>query len=160
MVNLSICFFLFPWQPRIPQTPGRHGRRIMVQQRNSEKVLDLFDTNAAGKWGWAGGEEELYIFCKHIVCIYYILYLYTYIFMCVYCSGRICTWLRIAIGLYAWDVHGPHVFQTQPASSGDDPYTPDQLYIRKPFDQCIPVQRNGEMDSWTIGVPGPAFEKW
>lgn len=136
------------------------GVGLWSSNETRRRFLDLFDTNAAGKWGWAGGEEELYIFCKHIVCIYYILYLYTYIFMCVYCSGRICTWLRIAIGLYAWDVHGPHVFQTQPASSGDDPYTPDQLYIRKPFDQCIPVQRNGEMDSWTIGVPGPAFEKW
>ena len=42
----------------------------------------------------------------------------------------------------------PHVFETQPASSGDDPYTPDQLYIRKPFDQCIPTAkwRNGQLN--------------
>ena len=34
------------------------------------------------------------------------------------------------------------------ASSGDDPYSPDQLYIRKPFDQCIPTAkwRNGQLN--------------
>ena len=79
------------------------------------RFLDLFDTNWTGKWGWAGGEEELYIFCKHIVCIYIYLYTYIYIFIYIYIYICVCILFRKDLYMienthrtsYAWDVHGP-----------------------------------------------------
>ena len=164
MVNLSICFFLFPWQPRIPQTQGRHERRIMVQQRNSEKVFGFVWHECNWEVGVGGGGKRSFCFCKHIVCIYiyiniYVINLYTYIYVCILFRKDLYMIENSHRTSYAWDVHGPMFLKLNPLHQ-ETTHTLQTSFTSGSLSINASRQRNGEMDSWTIGVPGPAFEKW